>query len=154
MSSPVPIFGLENLHDDDSQVMDDLYSQTNTPPPIAEAIQPITIPGKPELPITSRILAGTESITTTTTAYRLLPADANRTEFQCVMTVPTGTAGVDDYLLVSDESGKVTNGSTQGAFRVRPGVGWDLDSHTGEIWIAGGPARLLAMELTWRAVTK
>jgi hypothetical protein len=154
MSSPIPVFGMSNNQDDDAQVIDSMVTTTAEPP--EPPIEPITIPPLPALPTITRVLAGTELITTDRISYQLLPPDANRREFELHLHWG-GTPGEEtatDYILLSDEIGKVSNtDSTQGAMRIYPGKEIDLDAHTGAIWLNKGPSTTATLIATWRAVT-
>jgi hypothetical protein len=160
MSSPYPPFGTQNLNDDDGPVLDSMFVETFAPPPLKDAIEPIPIPARVEPTRSTRLFAGVEILAGGGTPFRLLPADANRIEFNigCVLT-SMAAGGFNDYVLVADENGKVstgqTNSSTGGSFRLRPAMYVvTFRGHTGEIWIAGGISIAAAMEVEWWAVTK
>ena len=157
MSSPVPIFGTQDLKDDDGPVIDTLFLETDAPPPIEEAMEPIRIPAPIELPRPTRLFTGTETLNTDSQPIQLVVADADRREFEIVVSTPAGAATAADYLNVASELGPVTNaqqtGSGMGVARIRPGVPWDFDAHTGPIYISRSTALSQQLEVSWRAVS-
>lgn len=159
MSSPVPPFGTADVNDDDGQVIDSFFVETDTPPPLAEAMEPIVVKGPPEEPKYTRLLGGTETIPAGGQPFRLLTADANRRELQLFAATPTADATATDYVNVADNVGSVSSalatGSGMGCQRIRPWtVAWDYDAHTGEVWVAGSNGQTASIELSWRAVTQ
>lgn len=157
MSHPYPIFGMADNTDDDGQVIDSLLIESNSPPPIEQAIEPIPILGEVEIPKVSRILSGVEIIKTTTDPMMLLPADFQRREFQIFVSAPTGSATATDFINVSDDLGAVSNArmnnTFRNVFRIRAWYSWDLDAHNGPIYISGSFGQTLDLEVSWRAVT-
>lgn len=155
MSSPVPIFGSQNVHDDDGQVIDSFLIETDAPPDLSQAIEPIPVPVKEPIKRPTRILSGTEILTQTSTPFMLLPPDSNRLHIRLDVFSYATTPGQKDYAIAGDENGKVANANmTQGPFRIRHGKGYTIDDHTGALWITPGPIVADNIEVTWSVVTK
>lgn len=155
MSSPFPIFGSQNLHDDDGPVIDSFLVETDAPPKLTDAIEPIPVPEKEHINRPTRIFSGTDTLTQLSAPYQLLPADPNRLHIRLDVYSFATTPGAKDYIIAGDESGKVANSNmTQGPFRIRHGKGYTIDDHTGALWITPGPILTDNIEVTWSTVTK
>lgn len=163
MSNPFPIFGSQNLKDDDAEVIDSYDIETDAPP--KPMVEPIPIPTKIELPRPTRLLAGSVLLTTANDPQLLLAADNNRIAFRIWPFWVNGTPSpaFNDYCVLAEDIGLVANAkantSTWGTIRLRPiaAVGaspYELNDHTGPIWIAPGNALTGPIELTWMAITK
>lgn len=163
MSSPVPIFGTQNVNDDDGPVIDSFLIETDAPPkPILE---PIPVP--PEITHTreTRLISGTVTLSVTSNSQLLLNGDKNRIAFRIYpywTAAGTPAPTITDYINLGDDLGAVSNaainGSTQGVVRLRPiaTVGaspYEFNGHTGPIYIS--PAITLAqpIEVSWIAIT-
>lgn len=163
MSSPVPIFGTQNLHDDDGAVIDSFLIETDAPPPLTEATQPI--PPTPSIrpTILTKILGGTIlfPVNATPQPYQLTSADENRQQLHFdVTSFAASPAAVTEYVIYSDDNGKISAGSSSAAGVARNGKGIDLTGgddenacHTGPLWVIPNPAITGAIEVTWRSVT-
>jgi hypothetical protein len=157
MSNPVPMFGTQNTSDDDGQVIDSFFIETDAPPDLKDAQEPIVIPARPEIALPTRLMAGADVLTQTTSMYQLLPADPNRIDLHIEVYSFAASPGTKDFVYVADENGKISsmvNGASTGGFKVRAGKGACLDDHTGAIWIAPGPIVADNIEVSWRAVTR
>lgn len=158
MSSPVPMFGTQNLTDDDGQVIDSFLVETDSPPDIKEAIEPIQqLPDKINVPRYTRIMSGIVLfLGGETTPVMLVPFDDNRIKFHLDVTSAAVAPVFADFVITADEPGKLSNPaatSTQAGFRVHNGKGVDMDEHTGPVWVIPGAAITNAIEVSWRAVT-
>lgn len=159
MSNPYPIFGTQDVHDDDGQVIDSLFIETDAPPNIKDAVEPILIPVPVEPARPTRLLGGTEILDPGKSPYRLLPADADRLQLHLEVTLTSfGTATFNDYAVLGDDVGPVASAqsgllTTQGCIRLRPGKSYEMDQLTGPVYIAPGNATS-QLEVVWRAVTK
>jgi hypothetical protein len=158
MSSPVPMFGTQNLHDDDGQVIDSFLIETDSPPDIKQAIEPIEqLPEKINVPRYTRVMSGIVLFYGgETNPVSLVPFDDNRIKFHLDVTSAAPAPAFSDFILVADEPGKLSNPaatSTLVAFRVHNGKGVDLDDHTGPVWVLPGAGITGAIEVSWRAVT-
>lgn len=155
MSSPVPMFGTQDLSDDDGPVIDSLIKEVDAPPTIP--LEPIIRPTAPPIPVITRVIADTLYIQTDTTPIMILPPDPNRREFQITARTPDGAATATDYVNVADESSKVSSAKQHfngtGCYRIWPNTDLDLDAHTGAIYIGGSQNQTQRLEVTWRAVT-
>lgn len=129
MSSPVPIFGTQDLHDDDAAVIDSYLIETDAPPDMTAAEQPI--PPTPDKGITTTTrLISTELIwrTAFTEPQLLLPADSNRTQYH-IRVISQSSSTTDGIRIASNKNearygARVQAGQTTGA----------IDNHTGAIW--------------------
>lgn len=153
MSSPYSMFESQNLKDDDGNVIDSFFIETDTPPNPADAPQPIFVPA-PTIPVpATRLLTGTMQITALMDAVMILPADTNRSSVNVqVYTTAASPTAVGEYVTLADEPGKC---NTSGAWTLRSGKDpYSLSNHTGPVFVKGSPTLSANMELTWWAVTK
>ena len=145
MSDPYPVFGSQNLKDDDGAVIDSFFTETDTPPDIRAAIDPTPTPSLPELPKITRLLTGHEILFQAgvrTSPYMLLPADKNRVQLTLDLRSYAATPTVEDFVFFADEVSKMNIGTgTSGtAARLYPSdTPNNLDHHTGAIWILPSP---------------
>ena len=161
MSHPYEIFGSQNVHDDDGPVIDSFLIETDAPP----KPEPEPIPATPDdKPIrTTRILSGFALYDITQVEpFQLLPPDANRQQFEMRVTSQAGTPTLADYILWSDEKGKLQlpadgslpNTGQYGRVHTTPAPPLTLDVHTGAIWVRINPLQTAIMEISWWATTK
>lgn len=127
MSQPAEIFSTQNMHDDDGQVIDALFIETDAPPNLKDATQPIVIPVLAEPKKTTRFLTGDITIPATWTPVLLLPADANRQGVNIKVYSPTSVA--TDGVRFSDEPGNIYS-----AGKILHGGSTTFDNHTGPIY--------------------
>lgn len=150
MSAPLPIFGSQNLNDDDGAVIDSFLIETDVPPtPVGEPIPPTAAI---EIPTFTRTLTGTDVVTTATTTYQLLPADNSRLFIALDVYSQAAAPTIEDYIIWADENNKVNFRMTQG--RIRHNKRLELTGHTGAIWIAPGAAITGPIEVTYWSITK
>lgn len=163
MSDLTPIFGTQNVNDDDAAVVDSYFIETDAPPDLKNAIEPIPQPVLPPLPETTRLLTETRILDSSyVNPYQVIPADANRESLFITVTGTDTTATFNDYILIADQGGKVSaaaQGATSGATRIRIQAGFaptqvPLIDHTGAVYAIPGPAITHAIELTYIAVTR
>lgn len=155
MSSPVPMFGTQNLKDDDGPVIDSFFIETDNPPNMETALEPVPAPPKENPPRPDRLLTGTFTVSQGgfTSPVMVLPADANRKSLTLAAMSAAATATFTDFVLISDENGIA--GNPTGAFRLRPIQGAVfMDGYTGAIWAFPGASITATIELTWVAVTR
>ncbi len=129
MSQPYEIFGSQDLKDDDGPVIDSLFIETDAPPNLKDATEPIpdnsdNIPPRK----TTRLLTGSQILGTDWAPHRLLPADANRQGINIKVYSPTSVA-TDGVRFASE------NGSIYTAGKILHGGSTTFDNHTGEIWV-------------------
>jgi hypothetical protein len=154
MSSPVPIFGSQNLRDDDGAVIDSFLIETDSPPNLKDMEQPIVVPPPIEIPRPTRIIAGTEIFTASTDQPRcVLVADSNRLQLTFMAYSQVATPTVTDYGIIADELAKTANIMATGTRRAYHLQVVDFSLHTGPVWIAPGPITGV-LHVTWSAVTK
>lgn len=163
MSAPVPIFGTQNVRDDDAAVIDSYDVETDAPPkPILE---PIPIPAQLDIPRPTRILAGNIILTSGSLPQQILPADNDRVVLRIYPFWVNGTPnpGFNDYVSIGEDIGSVSNAQTNlltwGTLRLRPiaalgASAYEFNEHTGPIWVAPGNALTAPIELSWMAITK
>lgn len=165
MSSPLPIFGTQNLHDDDGPVIDSLLVETDSPPNLKMATQPINVPAPIAITRPTRLLTGSLLMTSGSDPQLIINSDPNRVAFHIFAFWVNGGAGpgFNDYINLSDEQGPVSNAkvniSTMGIIRLRPpGIlgasPYEFNGHTGPIYLSPANALSGPIELTWAAVTQ
>ena len=157
MSSPLETPAFENLfvgdtRDDDAHVIDSLDIEVDAPAtPVMEAIAPAALetPKKP-----TRLLTGTFTFDVNATApVQLLPADPNRTQLHIDGTSFAATPGLNDFIAISDDLGKINSPFTA-AWRLRSGKSRAMDNHTGAIYAFPGTGIATNnFEVTWVSVT-
>lgn len=135
MSSPFPPFGSQDLHDDDGQVIDSFFVETDTPPDLKEAAQPVDAPAVQVPKRTTRIFPRDFLLdpanTATTTPVMLFPADASRKNLGIRVTSPTAVA--TDGIRVASDLGEVYGGAR--IFHGQDIANGALTSHTGAVYV-------------------
>lgn len=155
MSQPYEIFASQNLTDDDGPVIDSFFIETDAPPDMKAATEPIPATTHVQPVTCGRLLTGSTSMTlgVFTSPYLFLPADANRKSV--VLTAFSSAAAptaLVEYIQISDENGKVLG--TAG-FNLRPGKDpVTLSDYTGALWAMPASTITAAIELSWVAVTQ
>lgn len=157
MSAPFPsedpTFGalhVGNVHDDDGQVIDNLFIETDAPPDlVVQAIDdmPLTVP----VP-TTVLRTTTVNVDPTWTAHKVFVADKNRTVLKLGGYSSAATPGINDYAIIAYDQGLLT--PTSGV-KLRHNRTLDLDGHTGDIWVLSSPTLTASstFEITVVAVT-
>jgi hypothetical protein len=154
MSQPYEIFGSQNLSDDDGPVIDSLFIETDSPPDMKAATEPIPATSQKQPISCGRLLTGSLSMTLAvfTSPTQILPADPNRKSL--VLTAFSSAASptaLVEYIEISDENGKVAGSS---GFNLRPGKDpITLTDYTGALWAMPASTITAAIELSWVAVT-
>lgn len=163
MSDLTPIFGTQNVHDDDAAVIDSYLIETDAPPDLKNAIEPIPQPVLPPLPEPMKLIAGTTVMDSGyTTPHRLIPADDNRVSLLISVTSTVTGPTFNDYVILSDQGGKVSAaaaGATSGALRIRAQAAFaptqvPLLDYKGEVQIMPNPSITAAIEVSYVAVTR
>jgi hypothetical protein len=160
VSNPMMPFESANKTDDDGQVIDSFFIETDTPPNILNALKELNSGLREALKaprITSRMLAGNMSFGIGLNYFAaptmILPSDANRTSITLSVFSNAGTPGaLVEYLSLADDGGKCL---TSAAMNLRHGRNdpVSLSGYTGPIFVQLSPAATAAMEITWLAVT-
>lgn len=156
MSHPVEIFGTQDLHDDDGKIIDDFFKETDSPPDLRMAVEPLAIPARVEPTPTTRLLTGYMTFPATGgVPFQALPADKNRKSLHLRTTSLAAVPALTDMVFVADELSKLSylTGITTNAGPLMNGVTLSLDEHTGPLWIAPGPALTGQFTIVWLAVT-
>jgi hypothetical protein len=161
MSHPFEIFGSQNLHDDDGDIIASYDIEVDAPPDIKEALQPI--PAEPEKSpvVCTRLITGTMTLDATIVEpFLLLAADAERQQFRMDVLSNAASPTNADYVLIADEKSKLqlpVDGSVlPGGLmkRVHTGKDFPLDVHTGALWVRPNPGITGTIEISWAATTK
>jgi hypothetical protein len=129
VSNPYPIFGSQDLKDDDGQVIDSFLIETDAPPDLKDAIEPVSQPTLPTPKKSTRLITSDTTIDPTWDGYQALPADPNRQSITIRVYSPTAVA-TDGVRIASEKSelltaGKILHGQDTSVFA----------NHTGAIWI-------------------
>jgi hypothetical protein len=103
VSQPVEIFETQNVRDDDGQVIDSFLIETDSPPPIEDAKEPIMFVALPQPKIPTRLMTGEFTIDSTWTPVKVMPADNNRRNLNLYVCSPTSVA--TDGIRFSDDLG-------------------------------------------------
>ncbi len=127
MSSPMEPFESQNVHDDDGKTIDDFFIETDSPPDMAEAQEPILVKHLREPAPITRLFSGDVTIDPTWQPWQLLPADANRRKV--VVYVNSPTAVLTDGVRISDDPGLIRT-----AGKVLHNQTIEMN-HTGPVWI-------------------
>ena len=157
MSAPVPMFGTQDLKDDDGAVIDSLLIETDAPPNLAEATDTITITAPQEIRPITRLITGYQVMASTFSQPMMIaPGDPNRQEMSIRVTSLAASPTVEDYVLMADESNKVQTATTSSGIsaRMRNGNEYNLSDHTGPVWIMPNSAITANIEVTWWITTK
>jgi hypothetical protein len=162
MSDLAEIFSTQNLNDDDASVIDSYLIETDAPPDLKDAVEPIPDPYMPPAPLITRLLTGTQVIDSSyVSPFRVLPQDDNRKSLQLFVTGTNTAVTFNDFLLIGGDQGTVSAGpsTAQGVTRVRPQAAFVptvvlMMNHTGAVWVVPGAAIANAIELSWIAVTE
>lgn len=126
-----PVFGTEDLKDDDGQVIDSFFIETDTPPPLKDATEPIDKTAAIEIPRLTRIITKHQSIDPAWgTPVQLLPADFNRIGVGIRVWSPTSVA--TDGIRLAADSGEVYSGGVLLHNQTPPGD--SLSQHTGALY--------------------
>lgn len=156
MSHPVEIFGTQDTHDDDGQVIDSLFLETDSPPDIKFAQEPIPKPALDEPTPTTRLISGYTSFPQSAgLPMQMLPADANRKSLTIRIVSQAATPNYNDVVFLADELGKLSylSGAATNAMPMLNGHQISLDDHTGPVFIAPGPSLQGVIMVMWTAVT-
>ncbi len=108
MSQPTEIFETQNVHDDDGQVIDSFLIETDAPPPIEDAKEPIMVVALPQPKIPTRLMTGEYTVDSAWDAVMILPADQNRKNLNLYVFSPTSIA--TDGIRFSDDKGTLVTG--------------------------------------------
>jgi hypothetical protein len=106
VSQPYEIFGSQDLNDDDGQVIDSFFIETDSPPNILNALKELTTAVREGLKtpiVTGRLLTGNMTLVTGVNYFnsptQILPADPNRTSLSLSVSSTAQTTGKLTQLL-------------------------------------------------------
>lgn len=108
MSQPMEIFESQNVQDDDGAVIDSFLIETDNPPPIQDAQEPIVVRDLPQPKIPSRLMSGEYTLSDAWDVVKMFPADTERKSVNLYVYSPT--AVTTDGIRFSDEPGTVFTG--------------------------------------------
>ena len=134
MSQPQP-FETQDVRDDDAQVLDSLFIETDAPPDLSTVNMPILVKQLKDPPRTTRMLSKELVVDPAwVNPVQLWVPDANRKYLIIRVESPTGVA--TDGIRISDDMGTVKT-----AGKVLAGKEIHLDPHNGPVYVWS--ARLL-----------
>ncbi len=116
MSAPMEPFESQNKSDDDGAVIDSFFVETDAPPKLEGAIEPILVRTLESPRKITRLISKDETIDPSWEPYLVLAADPNRKSLNILVYSPTAVA--TDGIRFSDErgnirtSGKILHGDT------------------------------------------
>lgn len=129
MSSPLDMFESQNKSDDDGAVIDSFLIETDAPPNLKDATEPIIVRALESPKKISRIISKDETLDPTwTQPHLLLPADANRRSLNILVYSPTAVA--TDGARFSDEAGNIRSSG-----KILHGDTVPFTDHTGPVYV-------------------
>jgi len=129
MSNPVPIFGTQDLHDDDAKVIDDYLIETDAPPNMDAAKQPIEQDIHTPIAVTSRLEpCGELVLTPTMDPVQIFWPDKNRKH--CYIRVYSPTTVATDGIRFGENRPKSMTGA-----RLLHSNAPTIDDYTGSMWV-------------------
>jgi hypothetical protein len=137
-------------HDDDAQIIDDLFEPASGPPDVEAAKQDYADHSQVAPKKQTRVMSGFQQIDVNTVSpIQIQPFDPNRERIIIRVTSATAT----DYILVADEANKCNIvASTSGqAGRLPVGVDMILEGHNGPVFVMFGAGA--AVIVSWWAIT-
>lgn len=156
MSHPFPIFGESDNHDDDGQVLDDLLTDTHQPADIRGAIEPVEQPADPKPVPVTRLYATSLQYAASSAAVvqPLMNEDLKRKQCRIRVRSAAASPSFADYVIISDEKGKISAGSSAIAITAMSGDEIVLEGHTGALYVINSSGLTGAMNVTAWSVTQ
>lgn len=128
MSAPMEPFESQNKTDDDGAVIDSFFIETDAPPKLSDATEPILVKALQEPRKITRLISKDETISPSwLEPYLVLPADANRKSLNILVYSPTAVA--TDGVRFSDEPGNIRTGG-----KILHGDTVPFTDHTGPVY--------------------
>jgi hypothetical protein len=127
MSHPYPMFGSQDLNDDDAAVIDSYLVETDAPPDMKPAEQSIPANAGTPIAVTTKFIAREQILTPTMDPVQLLPADANRKNLYIRIYSPTSQAG--DAVRIGQTASEAIMGA-----RLLQGDAPVIGEHTGAVY--------------------
>lgn len=129
MSNPVPMFGTQDLKDNDGQVIDSFLIETDAPPDMTGAQQTIDKTPTTMVPVLTRLVPyGEQILTPTFDPVLIMPADVNRRHAYLKVVSPTAQA--NDGVRFGPTGAEARKGP-----RLVQGDAPTIDDYTGAIWV-------------------
>jgi len=130
-----PVFGTENLKDDDGAVIDSFFIETDAPPPLKDAVEPIDNPALPKLKPLTKILTKHQLVDPQwgQSPIQLLPGDVRRKGVGVRVFSPTAVA--TDGIRLASDIGEVNSAGVIFHGQVDPSN--SLNDHNGPIYVMG-----------------
>ncbi len=131
MSHPTPMFGTQNINDDDAVVIDSYTQEINNPPDMESAEQPIPPTPADPIPVTTKIITGEIILRPGWDPVQILTDDKNRLQLH-IRVISATSVATDGIRIASTKDqartgGRIMSGQTSGA----------IDNHTGAVWVYG-----------------
>jgi len=156
MSNPVPIFGTENMHDDDGAVIDSFFIETDAPPLLKDATQTIDATAAKEIPVQTKVITKDQLIDPAwVNPTQIFPGDPNRKGLGIRVYSPTSV--VTDGVRIASDIGEVNSAGIVLHNQTDPSNAFA--DHTGPIYVlaasisTGGAASAVVRVEAW-AVTQ
>lgn len=156
MSDLTAMFETQNVKDDDGQVIDSFLIETDSPPPLKDATQPIDSIKTETIPDVGRLFTVTQLVMPGWAPWSALVEDFNRKHLY-ISCFPTAlTPALLDQILYADEAGKLSNTSAMGAGIIFTSqvIERTIDDYTGPLYISPGPNLVSPIWVSVTAVTK
>lgn len=156
MSDPYPIFGSQDLHDDDGAVIDSFFVEVDNPPDLRMMEEPISIPTEVEPVEPTRLITGYQVFAAAGLPIMVLPADARRVGLNLRCVSQFATPNFNDCVFIADDQGKLSYvaGPSAQAVPLVNNHATDMDKHTGAVFAVAGPNIQGPVMLMWTATTK
>jgi hypothetical protein len=154
MSAPLESPEFENLfvgntHDDDGAVIDSFFVETDTAAlPVTERIAPAKLI-KPKA--ATRLVAQTLTMYIDSDVQRIMSEDLSRSTCRIkVYSLNDTPASItrQDYVIINDERGKVSNGTSGINVVIHHNQSADFDGHTGALYVKTSPLLTAFIEIT------
>ncbi len=127
-----PVFGTENLHDDDGAVIDSFFIETDAPPTLKDATETIDATAAKEIKPQTKLISKIQLIDPAWSGpTQILPGDANRHGVGVRVWSPTTIA--TDGVRVASDGGEVFSAGIVLHSQTLPGDA--LSDHTGPIYV-------------------
>jgi len=156
MSDLTAPFETQNVHDDDGQVIDSLFVETDAPPDLKPAADVVPSPAVDQPKKTTRLLTSSLLLQPSWGPQQILPADANRKALAVNVWSPTTVA--TDGVRVHSDLGDLNTGGI--VLHNQTPTSAMLDAHTGPLYVTpaavgapGTPASAPVWVYVW-AVTE
>jgi hypothetical protein len=131
VSDLTEVFGTQNVHDDDGQVIDSLFIEVDDAPDLKPAAETVYPPAEEQKRKTTRILSTSQIVTPIMTPILFLPEDANRRGVTIQVFSLTAVGG--DGVQIASDLGLLSISPV--LTHANPRITDALMEHTGPIYI-------------------